>query len=584
MKLLPLALFITVASLLHHTTFAEDISAAKAAFEARNYAGAAAAAEQVLSSGTAQEKPEAAALLLKAHRNLPQHEEVLANYDQCLTAALSTAFESQVKLERAKSLHDNARDTTAALAAYNEILSTYPNDAYSAPGALYGIGMLQAGALKIPASARQTYDRVITEFPASHVAGSAVVGKARLAVPLKDITALEQAEAALNGIQAKPNIRQAVQFERGEYNAKVRGPGARRHAAREYQKTFKDFPELAQSDIGAMAKLRAADNFPMDDFNQSLVLYKEVLDNYPKLENALREWAALNHATMLYQLEREQEAAAALQSLIEQNPSSKIKSAAQQLLTGITDPNTTEAMVALFDRAIRFERSGRHYDLLFWDMQRIITKSREQEYQDYVTNQQVSSELRADMRYRLAYAYFHSGYGEEAMDLAGKILEEDSPSLNTRAHCLYLRGFLLGRISQWTEAAQVMKQVIDADPGFAILRNAYLEYSRALDLSGDRLGAALALEELGIRYPLSYENEQANIRRRHFATRDRTLAVQVEAMRPALIAKFKPVGKDASLLQTGIAWTPPIGSYPAAPSAETSYASAVIEPRIGGAE
>lgn len=244
---------------------------------------------------------------------------------------------------------------------------------------------------------------------------------------------------------------------------------------------------------------------------------------------------------MLWQLEDEAGAKRCLEEFVGTwSPEEKHAREARLILEAIADPDSTSSVVAHYDRAIRNNQTSCRLDLVFWDMQRIIGKAEKLPFKRYVDDMSVGREDRAQMMYRLAYANFHSGYGGKAFLLAGEILEKWQPEGVTRHQCLYMRAHLLGRISRWKEAVPIWRQLIEQEKaGFDILRKAYLEYARALDMSGDSMGAVFALEELQARYPKAREAEVAKEWETAFLETDTSLVAHVEEQRPIIIAKWK---------------------------------------------
>jgi tetratricopeptide (TPR) repeat protein len=193
----------------------------------------------------------------------------------------------------------------------------------------------------------------------------------------------------------------------------------------------------------------------------------------------------------------------------------------------------------VYDRALRFKTADTYLDQVFWDAQRVIAKSKEPFFREFVGDGKVSREERAQMLYRVCFSSFLCGHESEAHDLAENILASLQPEGVTKAQCLYMRAHLLGRAGKWDGAAAEWKTLIDMSPKREILAGAYLEYARALDLADDRLGAALALEELSVRLPARRETAQAGALVEQLLLREPQLRPEVAEQKPLIAAKWR---------------------------------------------
>ena len=264
-----------------------------------------------------------------------------------------------------------------------------------------------------------------------------------------------------------------------------------------------------------------------------------MLANYPKLAKKLRDWSACQSAIYLYQLEDEAAARAAFEALLAATPEPKLRTEAQRYLAGMANPESTDSLTIHYDRGIRFRQTEMRTDKTFWEMERVISKSRKPFFRSHVDDTSIDREERAQMLYRLCFAYFWTARGKEAFDLAGEILDRLQPQGVTRWECLHMRAHLLARLGDHAAAVGIWRDVIDADPPIKFLPRCYLEYAHALHLSGDPLGAILALEEMSIRWPARIETESAaTLLKLHYMRRP-DLRPRADEQRPVIAAKWK---------------------------------------------
>jgi tetratricopeptide (TPR) repeat protein len=520
--------------------FCQTLSTAKAKFDSGDYAGAAADFESVVQRGATIERPEAAAFVIRSLSQAGNHSQVVDKYDRILTAARGTQFEGECAFERAKSTQVNAKDTTSALAQYAEVLAKYPGNVFAASGALYQRGTIELDKLKTPNAALSTFEQVARSYPSSPFVDDALVKLAEAGVGAERLDVIDSAGERLRAMKARPGLLQTVQLQRGEYMAKVKG--SRREAVEEYRKAYEDHAAAGRTQSAAIALVRAADYVPGGDFRAAAKLYQRVLDDHPKAPAALRHWALLHLGIYEYQAGDEAKARATVEQVIALKPGGAVEREARKYLKGIAEPESVESLQIVYDRGIRQNQTGQGLDRVFWDMQRVISKSRGEAFERFVSSPETDDEEAAQMMYRLCYAYYNGGYGAKAFELAGRILEEFQPRGVTRQQCLFMRAHLMGRAGRHDEAVPVWRTLIDSNPKREVLVDAYLELSRALDFSGDALAAVLALDELSVRLPNSLQAEFAADRRKTFETEDGAIIAKAEEQRLALIAKWR--GKE----------------------------------------
>ena len=173
-------------------------------------------------------------------------------------------------------------------------------------------------------------------------------------------------------------------------------------------------------------------------------------------------------------------------------------------------------------------------------MQAVRTKAREPWFERFVTDPAVDREERAQMLYRVCFAHFFVGRCEEAYALAQRILDEIGPVKVTKQECLFMQAFLHGRKGDWPESARRWQAILESDPQVDFVPEMYLEYSQALDSSGDSLGAILALDEMRFRFPAVKLADEAGKRIGEITARNPGLLLPPN--RPALA--LKPNGRN----------------------------------------
>ncbi len=526
-------------------------TSAKASFDAGDWS-AAASAFGVLASATdavPAERAEAAAFALRALANAGTHAAVADRYEALRAAAADTPFAAQCPLELARSAYQNARDTTTALALLGDILTRYPSDPIAAPGALYHRGMIELEHLRTPAAALATLETVATSWARSAYADDALAAQARAGVALASLPTIDAARDRLIAMKAAPALLQKVQFDRAEFYGKVRQNSA--EAAREYLKVRDDFPGLPGTDAAALARIRAADEVPAGSFHAALALYREAVAARPRLSPYLRGWALLHSAICEFQLDHRDAALRAFSEIATSSAlPSRIRAEARLHVEGLSDPDSTAGVVIHFDRAIRARRANTNLDRVYWDLQRIIARSRKPFFAAYVGGAGAGREDRAQMLYRLCFAYYYCGYGNKAFELAGKILEEQRPVGVTRWQCEFMRAHLLTRAERYPEALPVWKRIVEGCTLDSVLPDALLDSAQAYEYGGDPLGAAFNLEEFRLRYPHNARAEDATRLMDILARRDAAILPALTKARPVIEARLRRMP------------TPPLGPKP----------------------
>jgi tetratricopeptide (TPR) repeat protein len=513
---------------------AQTFDEAKALFDAGDWRASAEAFEAA-SQTDAAHRPEAAAFILRAYANAGDHAAVTGHLDACLSAARSTPFGPQCLLEVARSTWQNAKDTTGALEQLSSLLARFPDDPVAAPGALYHRGIVERDGLKAPSVAYQTFEECVRRFPDSPYAADALVAECRTGIALRDLALIDSARARLGAMNADGAHIQEAQFERAEFYNQVRRD--RDGALAEYAKVVA--PGLpADTAPALLAKTRAADLVPGGDFTRSIALYREVADN-PKAPRRVRQWSVLNTGIFQFVLGDEAAARATLEAFVATEPPKSFEAQARQFLDGMANPETTTAIAIHFEKATHLRRSRRNADLALWALDHTVALSRSPFFERWVTDSSVDREQRAQMLYRVAFARYFAGHGNDAAAICDRILSDIQPGGVTKYECMYMKAFLAGRSGEWDRAARGWELLIAADPPYYFRAEAYLHYSQALDRTGDTLGAVLALHELTVRFPARKEADEARARMAGLLKRNPALAPEVEAATPRIIAKWK---------------------------------------------
>ena len=553
---------------------AATLTEGQALLDAGDFAGAAAVFQTVRDSGAAFERPRAAVEVLRAWNSAAREDQVSAEYDKSLTAAKDTDFEPQCLLERGKSLQNNAHDTTGALAVYGRILTEFPNEPYSASGALYQRGLIELDNLKSPTAALATFQDIVSRYapanaapagstspsstqnselitqdsaasPSSPFVNDALVAECRAGVSLGRLDVIDAAQQRLRETQADAKLQQKAQFERAEFYAKPRAD--RIGAIAEYRKVYSEYPDGTEP--AAVAKIRVADLVPGGDFRAALGLYRDVLEKHPGAHGFVYRWARMQTGIYQYQLGDAAAARATFESLLADKPVGIVKRECEKYLAGIADPDSTESLLITYDRAIRWSQTDQGMDRAFLEMQGVLSKCRKSRaVADFVANAKADREERAQMRYRRAYALYFSGHGREAFDLAQSILDTENPKGVTKWECLYLQAFLLGRMGEHQPAATRLQAIIDASPKIDFLPQIYEELAHHRRASGDLLGSVLTLEEMAVRFPARVEASRATEFNAETLKWNPELKPVVDERTPAIVARWqkRPTGEPAA--------------------------------------
>lgn len=379
-----------------------------------------------------------------------------------------------------------------------------------------------------------TFEELLSRYPDSPHASDALVAQARAGTALGQLDLIDNARQRLTQRGAAQEYVQKTQFERAEFFAKAKRD--RYRAIEEYEKAYSQFTSSTLT--AAVAKIRAADLVPGGNFHAARQSYEAVLGDYPQLGKDLRDWALCQIALCQFQLKDEQGAAHTFKRLLAAKPRPELRSKANLHLTGISTSASAERVSIVFDRGIRYEETETRIDQSFWAMQEVLSRSKEAFFSGYVNDPLVDKETRAAMLYRVCYAHFACGQGAQALEAAEHILSELQPEGRVRYQCLFMRAFLLGRSQRWAEAAQAWSELIEPDPPVDFLPRCYLEYARALDLSGDAMGALMALEELVVRFPERAEAERACVVSDEILLRNPQLRKEFGIQRGALLAAW----------------------------------------------
>ena len=508
---------------------------AKALFDAKRYAEAAPAFEAVAAAPEDPRRAEAAAFAIRSWSNAGRQDMVASRYAGCMAAALATSFEGEVAYEYARSVYVNGRDVTSGTALLQGVAGAYPGNVFAASGALLQLATMQANEHKAPLAACIACEDLIQRYPASPFVDDALLLEARTGTPLGRLDVIESCRSRLQTIQAPAWMQQAAQFEVGEFHNKARGD--RYAAMRGYRAVFETYP--AKSNAAALARIRLADLVPRDSFRLAGRIYEQVLAEYPELPRKQQDWCICQRAICHYQEGQDEPAANLFRDLLARQPEAKLQACARLHLDGFANPDSTSALVMLYDRGLRMRVMDTGADQIFRDFQRVIAKAREPYFERYLSEASTSREDAGTMAYRLSFANFFCGRSREAFALAERILAEIRPAGNARCEALFMRAFLLGRASRWTEAIAAWREATEMDAPAEYLARSYLEYSRALYFGGDPLGSVLALEELQARFPARIESAEAAELVQQGLLRNPALRPLLEEKKPLLAAKWK---------------------------------------------
>jgi tetratricopeptide (TPR) repeat protein len=542
----------------------QTLAEARALLDSGRALDAAASFEQVMSRGRAGERAEAASLVLLSLHTAGRHDLLEAKAAACRRAAEGTAFAAHCDLYRGRSLRVNAKDTTAARALLSSVAASPASDAFAASGALYEIALIDLDTLRLPFAAHRSLEDLLARYPASPFADDALVALARAGRGMERLDVIDDAARRLAEMKARPSMRQTVQLERALFMQNVKD--SPHEAAQNYRRVLDDYPGHSQTAAAHLARVRLADLVPGGDFERALHLYDEVAASTAPVESWVRDWAKVNRAVYLYQLRREDEARAAFERLAAERPkSARLRREIERHLTGLSDPESSAAVMIEYDRAIRFHRAKYGSERALWDLDAIIVRGEKGLIERLAGDSALSREERAQMLYRLAFAYVETGRQREGFDLSVRILEELQPTGPTRWECLWMQAMLLWRFGRYDESASTWQRLIESDAPSHIKRQAYLEFAMSQSFAGDKLGAALSLEELRVRFPASRQAESAGRRLEEMKFSDPGVVLTAAKQRPYLTAKWqRPPGASPGTAPPDVVRGTPDESEPVA--------------------
>ena len=544
LALIPLFCAFSVSVPAQQSKRSTDFSSARTSFDSGNWLAASSEFHAIVGNQAAVRRPadelaEAAVFSLRCRVNLQDVAGFESVRESCLAAARGSAFEGQALLEVGKHLAKNTKDTTAAIDQFNAVVAAFPGDVFAASGALYERGLLECDSLRMPHAAKESLDAVTKRYPSSPFCDDALVVLARVERVLGNVAGIDEAARRLKEMGAAPALRQKVQFEKAEYHNKIRQN--RHDAVCEYQAVIDSFPTEAKSQAAAQARVRMADLVPGGNFHASMELYRQVRDE-KAAPAATRAWSALNLAYMQFQVRDEEGAARTLEALVaDKSYPAAYKAKASEALKALRDPDSVENAQLRYDRAARCRQVNHSFDVAFFDYRSVVRKFDGRDGAPAAAAARVKElprEDQAQWHYKVAFAQFMTGHGQQALDLCERILKEMNPSGVTKWQCLYMIAYLKGRGGDDAESARGMRQIADTCPVDEVTMHAYMELVRLLDLMGDEAAVVLTLEEFRVRYPRHHWSEQADAFQKHFFSVDTSLIQHVEESRPALVAKW----------------------------------------------
>lgn len=516
---------------------------AKAAFDQGQWVQAAQAFDAEVQNLTSAKRAEAAAFALRSWRNAQRHDQVEGRYEACRQAALLTPFASQCKLERARSLHENAKDYAAASALYDEILAESPSDNFAAAGALLARADLKLKAHKDPDGARTDLNALLSSHSSSPFVDDARLGLLRCAVSVLNPTDAEAERERLAAEFPTSPLLSAADLELADFHNKSTGNTVRALAA--YRRLVRNFP----GSRGALtARLRLADDVAQrGNFRQAIADYQTIGQEQTHLSANHRRWIACQTGICHWQLDDADQARSAFESVLQvpaetgadPNP---IKTA-QLHLTALANPEGLEMIQVYYDRGLRWRASGQCRDLCWRDFYRLLDLSKRPFYEAWCGNQAIPAEERAAMRYRVALAAFELGDHDGVPDLVEKVLDLNPQGI-TRQMAQYLEAYHHGHCGHYSHAASIYREILDARPDHAyMVPQTYRELISALEASGDSLAAALACEEFRILYPYRDEVTDVEARQRHLVElNQKSVAQNFQVERDKLYARLRPKG------------------------------------------
>lgn len=536
------------ASAAHTQTLAQ----VKTYMAAHDYANAATAAQSVLSSGAAGEKPEAAVLLLRAYCRALNHRAVEDNYLACKQAGSGTQFEAECTYERTYSLYKNAHKFDRAYNDFGTLAASQPASVYAASGAAYQRAVIEFEKLGMQSDAATHLENLTTTWPDSPWKAKALFMLLRVAIGNRDPVAIEAAHQRFISHNPEGDLVPAAELLRADFDNDTAGDIRAAHLR--YNSIIKRWPDSVEATI---SRLRIADLALAGDFERSIKLYEQVIRELPQKNKYryLRNYTQLQLGIAHFQLGQTEQAQAAFQQLLSAQPGLALTPRAQSALHAIQDPASADGLIALYERGLRWRRTGIRRDSCWQAFTEFKRRAaNERAFETYCTDPNIPVEQRAQMRYRLALVYFELGYHLDMGPIIQPILQllpaprTDNTRSVTRSLTLYMEAYHHAHCGHYGMAIQAFRDLIEEDKtNVAVVPVVYNALAKAQEMSGDILGATLTLEEFAVLYPYRTEAKQMTMRQARLLTDNPMAAALFPENRRTLIAKIKHPNRALAL-------------------------------------
>jgi tetratricopeptide (TPR) repeat protein len=457
--------------------------------------------------------------LLEACRGEKRHDLVEQYQAEVAAVEARTGKDGQVRLAVAKSIQSNLRDIGRARAEYTAIVENPNAVPEASAGALLQIAQIEHHADRAPSKAIETYDRIIREHPTLATTPDAYLGKMRAGMAIKDNSLVRRTVNEL--VQARQGDRRArvALSELAGYEFTVVGD---RFKALKYWGEAGGFAINAkyrlespvEGDLAvAQARIRFNDERRDGQFAAAIEEYQAVLRDYPKLSSAGKDWCITQTGIYQYQLGNETEALNTLQGLMDERQeglSSDVRAKVALHIAAIKDPLSREAMIARFDRGLRWQQVPGLRDLCWREWFVWLEQSKRPEFEQWATDMTKTADERADLLWKKGIVLWEVGFDHsELCPLMDRILDEVKPTGTIRHHALYMKAYHQAHIGNYGGAAQIYRGILDeTQQGSPIIEHVYRELAHCQAMGGEHLGALLTAEEFQIVYPWRTENLQ----------------------------------------------------------------------------
>lgn len=523
---------------------------AKLKFDTFQFLDAANDFKAIANDDSSPDRAQAAVFMLRGYRRAQKHALVMQNFSAAAAAAASTPYAVECTYEQALSLYKNAHKVTDAYIMFGTIADSHPESIWAGSGSIFQRGTIQLEKYHSLSQAAATMHSMLETYPTSPFAAKAYFILLRCAILSNDPTAVDAAHQQFVAACPISEYLPDAELRHGDFEMRVRGSTG--NALQRYRNVVSQWPN---TDFARSARLRINEIAP-DGFEAAIAdctaLLGEIRD-HPKFKFQ-KNLCRLLLGQYYYQLGLDDNATSAFQSVLAQNPGPQPAVTARTYLDAIADPPSTSGLYCLYERAMRWRDRHGYMDKCWDDLAQMRAFAEMEPFNNYISDESVSSEDRSSALYRLALGNFDLGDHDVAAEIAQRVLDELHPTRVARYECLYLIAYHHAHCGHFDHAISLYRSLIDENSGYAaIVPPAYFEMAKKQQLNGQHLAAMLTLEEFRTLYPYRAEVQRAIGEENRISAEGPDLQIAFAQAKSALLAQ---IGKHARPVL--LAESPPI--------------------------